>query len=320
MTKRSGALGIVFAILVSVPFILTGLGSILFALATHEIGRAVFGLAFTAMGSGVLFLAFRSRRSPEARAKRTPLGPLYVPEKVAPQTAYREQAPRTRPTAREAYALALPTLPLPVLPFAKGKVLPFALRIEHTVGPWLGIAFSVLWITFTAPFAASSLEQNVFVGLVVAAFAGVAALVGVLCIGHLLGRRRLASVEIAAEPTFAGEEVEIYIEQPGPLVLNHLKAHVRCEERVKYTVGTDLRTEATVVFEEQVVNEAVVKIERGERWSRHVRVAIPRELSSFKAPHNEIVWTIVLDADIANWPDYKEAFVFRVVPPIGRAA
>jgi hypothetical protein len=325
VAKRSTPVGLVVQIVLSVPFLLVGLLGLGVGLLTLSVPGALVGLFFG--GAGVLLIrnALRGRQTPESRAQRTPFGPLYVPHAIAPVAAYRQASPTTKRTAREAYALALPTMPIQVLPFARGRVLPFALRMDQTAGPWIGVAFGLIWTVVTTPFAIGSLQGGApLAGLVIGAFAIGGFAIAFLCVRQLLSRRKLASVEIGAEPTFAGEELEIYVEQRGPargvLLLNHFKAHIRCEERVTYTVGTDTRTESTVVFEHAVVDESAVNILAGETWSRHVRVAIPRELCSFKAPHNQVIWAIVLDADVSSWPDYKEAFVFRVVPPIGGAA
>ena len=40
-------------------------------------------------------------------------------------------------------------------------------------------------------------------------------------------------------------------------------------------------------------------------------------MHSFKADHNEINWSLVVEGDVAGWPDYKRSFSVIVCPASG---
>jgi len=138
----------------------------------------------------------------------------------------------------------------------------------------------------------------------------------VASLSKLLGRAKLARVEIGAEPVYASDELEVFVEQPGPATINRITATLKCEERATYTVGTDTKMETNVVYQQELFEEGMVVVARGKPWSQRVRVTMPNGPCSFNATKNEVVWVITLDADIASWPDYKESFEFRVVPRV----
>jgi hypothetical protein len=274
-------------------------------------------VVFGAIGIWILVSPLRSLRSPEARAKRLARVPLPMGRPVAPALAYRAPATRERTTAREAYAPALSTLPLRLLPLRAGKVLPYALRIQEGAGAWILLGFTILWNLCTFPFFVHTIAEGSLGG---AAFASLFVLAGVVLVvasvHTLLGRRKLARVEIDAEPVFASDDLEVLVEQRGPVVINRITATLRCEERATYTVGTDTKTDKHVLHTLPVFEEEMITVARARPWSRRVRVRIPEGPCSFKSDKNEVAWLLVLAADIASWPDYEEAFELRVVPRV----
>jgi hypothetical protein len=317
MARLGSWAGVVGRILFSIPFIAAGLFGFVSSVRDGRPSGGVFGLVFAGVGAALAVQAIRSLQSPESRANRAAATGLASTREVVAVAPYRQAAGGKLPSARELYGVALPTLPVPVLPFRKGRVLRYGLGIDPSSAPWALLAFFLVWNGITVPvfvgtIAAGKLGTAVFTSV----FVIVGVVLGVMVFRQLLGRRKLALVEISSEPAFAGEEIELYVEQRGPLYLNRIEGKLRCEERVRYTVGTTTKTESNVVYEEELFDEIAVAISRAEPWSRSITRALPRHLHSFHAPKNELVWSVALKADIANWPDYEESFVFRVVPAV----
>lgn len=315
MAKRSSPFAILFHVLVALPFCAVGVSAFAHAFVTGVWKSALIGAFFSFAGAMTIRSALRSRATPESRAQRVALGRLDATP-VAQPSAYRQSAQNEKRSARDVYALALPTLPVQVLRTGRGTVLPFRLGLASKVGPWGVMVFGGVWSAITsAVFAASFSSGQGLATLVSGVFVAVGALVTIVSAAKVLSRRKLARVEIAEEPVFGGAEVEVYVEQPGPVKMNRITATIRCQERVRYRVGTNTRTETRTVFEHELFDEVTVDVAAGERWSRHVRAPVPR-IYSFKAPSNEVIWTVRLEADIASWPDYDEEFPFRVLPPV----
>jgi len=44
----------------------------------------------------------------------------------------------------------------------------------------------------------------------------------------------------------------------------------------------------------------------------------PGAMHSFKSDHNEIGWTLLVQGDVAGWPDYQRAFPIIIRPNDGK--
>lgn len=272
---------------------------------------AAFGLAIA--GSGL----WKRLLSPESRARRLGVGPLAIGRPVAPALAYRAPPGAHSLSAREAYALALPTLPLRRIPEIAGRTLARALRVEDRGAGWFLLFFSFFWNAMTfAGVAAGLASDKLGILLFMVPFVLAGVVVTVLALHKLLGQRKVASVELSAEPAFAGDEVELFVSQPGPAAINRFKATLRCMERATYKVGTATRTETHTVFEEPIFEEGPFTVARSLPWERRATMRLPSRPHSFKSDNNEIVWTVRFEADIDRWPDYDESFEVRVLPRV----
>lgn len=273
---------------------------------------------FAVIGVVIVIAAARERfLSPESRAKRIGVGRLAIGRPVAPALAYRAPPRDTRVTARAAYAPALTTLPLRLLPETPGKVLAYSLRIEDRAAGWMLLGFTVVWNAMTLVMTGATIASGKTLPvlfMVPFVLAGVALAWG--SIHKILGRRKLGAIEVSAEPAFAGESLEIFVSQPGAATINRLQATLRCQERATYKVGTSSRTESHTAFEQSIFDEGPFVIPRGIPWKRRATLTLPEGPHSFKSDNNEIAWTILVKADIDNWPDYEESFELRVLPRV----
>ena len=60
----------------------------------------------------------------------------------------------------------------------------------------------------------------------------------------------------------------------------------------------------------------MVRVARGETWTRQTQVSLPAGPPSFHAANNEVEWSITVSAELDGWLDYEEAFVLRALPRV----
>lgn len=335
--KRSGPLGTLFMIVFALPFAGVGL-FVLFrgitALLSGEWVAAIelpFGGVFFAAGAAMIRSALRNTRSPEALAASRaaeatrgadadaslPAAPL-APSATPALGAYRTAAGAAR-SARELYGPALATAPLSRLEARPGLVLAHSIALHGVPSGFGELFFALLWNGFVWPFFFLMLAvDSPFAALFALLFCGAGVYILVLTVRKILGRRRLPRVELSAEPAYLGDELRIHVDQGGPARITRYRVAVRCEEVVKYTVGTDTRTETHVVLDQPLYDDVGAQVRFGERWTHTLSLLLPAEApASFAAEHNQVLWTVRVHAEIAGWPDYDEAFAFRALPRPG---
>jgi hypothetical protein len=82
-------------------------------------------------------------------------------------------------------------------------------------------------------------------------------------------------------------------------------------EEATYRRGTDTHTDRKTFRRLELVDTTrQVEIARGE-----VALIVPADtMHSFKAPHNQIGWYLVVHGEIPNWPDVKDEFAVEIRP------
>jgi hypothetical protein len=93
-----------------------------------------------------------------------------------------------------------------------------------------------------------------------------------------------------------------------------------CEEAVTYRQGTNTRTETRQVFRQDLFHRENFVIQGGLPFETEFVLSLPvGVMHSFKAEHNEINWSLVVEGEVAGWPDYKRSFPLIVRPGQGSA-
>lgn len=125
-------------------------------------------------------------------------------------------------------------------------------------------------------------------------------------------------VEISNHPLVPGREYEVFLSQAGRIRINSLKVLLVCEEEATYQQGTDTRTATETVYREMVLEQTEFEIERGREFEDRCTVRLPdAAMHSFKSDHNEIRWSLVVQGEVARWPDYERRFPLVVHPGEG---
>lgn len=122
-------------------------------------------------------------------------------------------------------------------------------------------------------------------------------------------------VEISGHPLHPGDHCDLFLSQSGRLSVNSIAVSLVCEEEATYRQGTDTRTESREVRRVELYRREGFEIHRGLPFEAECELDIPADaMHSLKADHNEINWQIVVDGDIAGWPDYSRSFPVVIRP------
>jgi hypothetical protein len=127
-------------------------------------------------------------------------------------------------------------------------------------------------------------------------------------------------VEISDHPLCPGGQYRVFLSQSGWLTVNRLRVLLVCEEIATYRQGTDTRTETREVFRKELFRRDSFEIRGGMPFECDIELKLHETaMHSFTANHNEIAWTLVVEDDVAGWPECKRAFPLIVRPATGGA-
>lgn len=314
--KRAGPWTVIWRTIFASPFLLFGLGSIGSGISSRSFGPIVFGVLFAAAGAFVVYTGIRDMRSAESRGTFTPGAVTRAPLGPAAFGGYRAAGSTRTPTAREVYGAQLDFLPLVKIKQARGRTLAHALGRRDAHGGWALLVFAIFWNAMTWPFFIGAVMNKSPLALFLLLFVGLGVLIVWLSLKRILALRKVVALEIDAEPAYLGDVFALHFAQRGSVRINRLTAALVCKEHASYRVGTDTRTEDREIYREELLDEIGVQVARGETWTRQLEAKLPGGPPSFRAPNNEIAWTIAVKSDIDGWPDYDESFVFRALPKV----
>jgi hypothetical protein len=122
-------------------------------------------------------------------------------------------------------------------------------------------------------------------------------------------------VEVSNHPLEPGGQCRVFLSQSGRLTINALRVSLVCEEAATYRQGTNTRTETQEVYRRELFRREGFAIESGLPFETEIELSVPEgAMHSFKANHNEITWSLAVEADVAKWPNYRRSFPLVVRP------
>jgi hypothetical protein len=238
-----------------------------------------------------------------------------------PEAGYRRAEGATRLDAATIYGPVMSTAPLPVIRKARGSTLAARLFARKEQNLSFTIPFVLVWNVFVLPIFAMGVRQIVLepgklagwgITLFMSIFVGVGAAIWVPMLRRFLANRRLPTVEIGEEPVYLGAPLQVQIDHPSRTRLTRLQVSLVCNEVVTFMEGTTTRTERQEVATVPVLDEHDVD---PNTPSHRAEGRLPENAPhSFASPNNKLEWAVRVHADIPNWPDYDELFVFRALP------
>lgn len=125
-------------------------------------------------------------------------------------------------------------------------------------------------------------------------------------------------VEISDHPLYPGQRYRVFLSQSGRLKVQSLRLALVCQETATYRQGTDTRSECREVFRQELFRRDEFKIQSGQPFESDIELDVPASaMHSFASSHNEIGWKLVVEGQLAGWPDYCRAFTVIVRPRVG---
>lgn len=206
-----------------------------------------------------------------------------------------------------------------------GTQLAYRLPNEPEGWSFLGLGLtSVIWLAVTSLFvipAVGSIQRGTpdwFLLL----FALLASVAGVVLIVATVRRFMVTTgigptvVEIDRHPLYPGESYELYLHQSGRMSMNRLTLRLVCEEEAQFHQGTNLRIENQRVHEATLHDQQQFEITLEQPCEVRTRLTIPSgAMHSFEGEHNKINWRLIVEGDVAHWPNFRRAYTLIVYPP-----
>ena len=209
-----------------------------------------------------------------------------------------------------------------------GTTLKFRLPIGTSPGWALfgTLVACVLWNGIVSVFVVIAVSSYVdgdpdwFLTLFIVPFLVVGIILIVVLVRQLLVTTGIGPtmVEISDHPLVPGGRYRFFVSQTGRLQVNVLMVSLVCEEEATYRQGTDTRTETRQVYRREVYRREGFEVHRGLPFETECELSVPAgAMHSFKADQNEIQWKLVVEGDIAGWPDFKRDFPVIIRPHDG---
>jgi hypothetical protein len=136
---------------------------------------------------------------------------------------------------------------------------------------------------------------------------------------NVLAERRLGEVDLSApEGNIHGNEVVpigVSFTPRSRIALNEIRATLVGREVVVRGSGTNKHTYRHTLHEQKIVLCEEQVVEAGTSVSVEGELVIPEEAApSFRAPDNELRWSITFEIDVAGWADWIREWVLAVQP------
>ena len=202
-----------------------------------------------------------------------------------------------------------------------------AFRLPRTgaavAAAWALVAACLIWnalvcvfVTLVARgFLAGNYDWTLL--LVTVAYTAVGGWLAVVCVRQVVQATHLGRsiVEISTHPLHPGMNCQLYVAQFGRSKLRYLKVLLVSEEKATYQQGTNTRVEFCRVYSHEVLSQRHLEIGRGAPFEALVALTVPpTAMHSFRSPHNEVLWKIVVVGRARGWPRFERTFPLVIYP------
>jgi hypothetical protein len=131
----------------------------------------------------------------------------------------------------------------------------------------------------------------------------------------LAGGRGTTRIEVSDHPLYPGASCQALVSHTGQLTLDRLEVFLVCEEQASYRQGTDTRTEVQRIFHERIFSIADIQIQPALPFEERFDLQIPEQaMHSFRSPHHEIRWKLLVRVEVRKWPAAERSFSVLVYP------
>jgi hypothetical protein len=191
---------------------------------------------------------------------------------------------------------------------------PSSFKERMTMARVLAVPFFVLGVAMIV-LGGSNLVA-LLLGLAVTGFGGWQLF---MMLRNRLAQRRVSALEVKVHPVKirAGNAVacKFLFDSRAARRLRKITATLKAEERVVSGAGGLKNTHRHKIYETvfEQSNQEVVALE--DKTEIKIPVPIPPHApSTFRAPDNALIWSIRVQIDIPDWPDWVQEFPITVVP------
>lgn len=123
-------------------------------------------------------------------------------------------------------------------------------------------------------------------------------------------------LEISDQPLLPGCRYQVYLAQLGRMRVNRLSIYLSCEEQVIFREGTETRRESRPVAQFLLFRREAFEVHAGVPFEAFFDFELPPQvMHSFRSPHNQIVWMIVVENVALGLPPVRRCFPVVVYPP-----
>ncbi len=128
-------------------------------------------------------------------------------------------------------------------------------------------------------------------------------------------------LEITDHPLYPAGEYKVFLSQSGRLAIKSLSLSLVCHEEATYQQGTNTRTETRQVYCRELLRRENFQVPPGIPFETDCTFTVPvGVMHSFRSAHNKIDWKLVVEGDVAGWPNFKRSFSVVIYPARGRSA
>jgi hypothetical protein len=191
---------------------------------------------------------------------------------------------------------------------------PSSFRERMAMAKTLAVPFFILGVAMI--FLAGSNLVALLLGLAIAGFGGWQLF---LMLRNKLAQRKLGAVKVGISPSKvrAGNAVEckFLFDSRDAGRLRKITATLKGEERVASGSGGLKNTHTHTIYEAAVEQSNQNLAAFGDKTEIKIPVQVPPHApSTFRAPDNALIWSIRVQIDIPDWPDWVQAFPITVTP------
>ncbi len=208
-----------------------------------------------------------------------------------------------------------------------------AFRLPRTgtavAAAWALVAGCLIWNALVCVFVTLVVRDflagnfNWTLLLVTLAYTGIGIWLAVVCIRQVIRATHLGRsiVEISTHPLQPGMSCRLYVAQFGRARLRYLNVLLVSEEKATYQQGTNTRVEHCRVYSQEVLSQRHLEVRRGAPFEAQVELTVPATaMHSFRSPHNEVTWKIVVLGRARGWPRFERTFPLVIFPGPENAA
>ncbi|HEX5470640.1 MAG TPA: hypothetical protein VFW73_02080 [Lacipirellulaceae bacterium] len=122
-------------------------------------------------------------------------------------------------------------------------------------------------------------------------------------------------VEISQHPFYPGRAYQGFVTQTGRSHVRWLQVQLVCDEQAIHQQGTDTRRAICRVYRATLFGQRKFDITPEHAFDATFEIIVPDSaMHSFVAPHNAVMWAILVRGRMARWGEFERRFPIYIYP------